>query len=57
MGKTPQVAIIGAGFSGLRCADILMQNGVRVTIFEARNRVGGRVCTQETNLSSIKLIY
>ncbi|OGM39221.1 flavin containing amine oxidase [Aspergillus bombycis] len=43
MSKSPHVAIIGAGFSGLRCADILIQNGARVTIFEARNRVGGRV--------------
>ncbi|KAK1142654.1 hypothetical protein N8T08_007458 [Aspergillus melleus] len=43
MGKKPQVAIIGAGVSGLRCADILAKSGVRVTIFEARNRVGGRV--------------
>lgn len=47
MGKSPHVAIIGAGFSGLRCADILIQNGARVTIFEARNRVGGRVCTRK----------
>lgn len=43
MGKTPRVAIIGAGVSGLRCADILGQNGAQVTIFEARDRVGGRV--------------
>ncbi|KAJ5582350.1 hypothetical protein N7535_000970, partial [Penicillium sp. DV-2018c] len=37
------VGIIGAGISGLRCADILIQNGARVTILEARNRIGGRV--------------
>ncbi|KAE8355185.1 FAD/NAD(P)-binding domain-containing protein [Aspergillus coremiiformis] len=43
LGKSPSVAIIGAGLSGLRCADILIQNGARVTIFEARNRLGGRV--------------
>ncbi|KAF7593603.1 hypothetical protein BBP40_011121 [Aspergillus hancockii] len=43
MGKKPNVAIIGAGFSGLRCADILTQNGAQVTVFEARNRVGGRI--------------
>jgi len=43
MGKIPRVAIIGAGVSGLRCADILGQNGAQVTIFEARDRVGGRV--------------
>ena len=43
MGKTPHVGIIGAGVSGLRCADILTQNGAKVTILEARNRIGGRV--------------
>lgn len=43
MGKIPHVGIIGAGLAGLRCADILIQNGVQVTILEARNRIGGRV--------------
>ncbi|KAL3479179.1 hypothetical protein BJX99DRAFT_245014 [Aspergillus californicus] len=43
MEKRPNVAIIGAGLAGLRCADILIQNGAQVTIFEARDRVGGRV--------------
>ncbi|KAL4945152.1 hypothetical protein BDV06DRAFT_219542 [Aspergillus oleicola] len=43
MSKRPNVAIVGAGFAGLRCADILIQNGAQVTIFEARDRVGGRV--------------
>ncbi|WPH02585.1 Hypothetical protein R9X50_00545000 [Acrodontium crateriforme] len=37
------VAIVGAGFAGLRCADVLLKKGVKVSIFEARNRVGGRV--------------
>lgn len=45
MGPKPHVGIIGAGLSGLRCADILVQNGAQVTILEARDRVGGRVCT------------
>ncbi|QDS76040.1 hypothetical protein FKW77_005306 [Venturia effusa] len=43
-GARPHVCIVGAGVAGLRCADILLQQGVRVTIFEARNRVGGRLC-------------
>lgn len=43
LGRRPRVAVIGAGFSGLSCADVLMQNGAHVTIFEARDRVGGRV--------------
>jgi len=42
-GRKPHVCIVGAGFAGLRCADVLLQQGVQVTIFEARNRIGGRV--------------
>jgi NADPH-dependent 2,4-dienoyl-CoA reductase/sulfur reductase-like enzyme len=42
-GKIPNVAIIGAGISGLRCADVLIKSGARVTIYEARDRIGGRV--------------
>ncbi|KAF1962239.1 FAD/NAD(P)-binding domain-containing protein [Byssothecium circinans] len=43
-GKIPHVGIIGAGVAGLRCADVLLQHGVKVTILEARNRIGGRFC-------------
>lgn len=43
-GKKPKsVIIIGAGFSGLSAAYALKKKGVRVTILEARNRIGGRV--------------
>lgn len=42
-GAKPHVGIVGAGVSGLRCADILLQAGHKVTILEARNRIGGRV--------------
>jgi len=28
----------------LRCAEVLIQNGIRVTILEARDRIGGRIC-------------
>jgi NADPH-dependent 2,4-dienoyl-CoA reductase/sulfur reductase-like enzyme len=42
-GTKPHVCIIGAGFAGLRCADFLLQHNVQVTVFEARNRIGGRV--------------
>jgi hypothetical protein len=40
---TPSVAVVGAGIAGLRCADVLSRSGCRVTLFEARSRVGGRV--------------
>jgi monoamine oxidase len=40
----PRVGIVGAGISGLRCADVLLSRGFDVTILEARNRIGGRVC-------------
>ncbi|KAK4179885.1 putative peroxisomal N(1)-acetyl-spermine/spermidine oxidase [Triangularia setosa] len=37
------IGIVGAGFAGLRCADILIRYGFQVTILEARNRLGGRI--------------
>lgn len=43
MSKSVHVGIVGAGIAGLRCAEILIRNGIRVTILEARNRIGGRV--------------
>ncbi len=42
-GTKPHVCIVGAGFAGLRCADILSQHDIQVTVIEARNRIGGRV--------------
>lgn len=37
------VGIIGAGAAGLAVADYLMAKGVKVKIFEASNRIGGRL--------------
>lgn len=37
------VGIIGAGAAGLFAADILRTKGVKVRVFEASNRVGGRI--------------
>ncbi|MCJ1306777.1 hypothetical protein MMC25_000420 [Agyrium rufum] len=39
----PHIGIIGAGVTGLKCAEILLEKGVRVTILEGRDRIGGRV--------------
>jgi len=37
------VGIVGAGMAGLACADTLRVRGIAATIYEARERVGGRV--------------
>ncbi|KAI1211664.1 FAD/NAD(P)-binding domain-containing protein [Annulohypoxylon truncatum] len=42
-GRKPHVGVVGAGMSGLRCVDILLQHGFEVTLIEGRNRLGGRV--------------
>ncbi|MEO8666725.1 MAG: NAD(P)/FAD-dependent oxidoreductase [Ignavibacteria bacterium] len=39
----PKVIILGAGLSGLAAGKILIENGIDVTILEARSRIGGRV--------------
>ncbi|KAI1498967.1 hypothetical protein F5X99DRAFT_391647 [Biscogniauxia marginata] len=45
--KNPHVGIVGAGVSGLRCADVLLSQGFKVTILEARDRIGGRICQSD----------
>ncbi|MBV9436453.1 MAG: FAD-dependent oxidoreductase, partial [Acidobacteria bacterium] len=42
----PDVLIIGAGAAGLAAAARLSQAGLRVSIVEARDRIGGRVLTK-----------
>jgi predicted NAD/FAD-dependent oxidoreductase len=44
--RTKKVAVIGAGISGLSCARILVQAGVRVTVFEKSRSFGGRCATR-----------
>jgi monoamine oxidase len=38
-----RAVVIGAGFAGLAAADALRAGGAEVAVFEARDRVGGRV--------------
>jgi monoamine oxidase len=42
-----RVVVVGAGFAGLMAAWRLAQRGCDVTVLEARDRVGGRVWSQE----------
>ncbi|KAF4650481.1 hypothetical protein FOZ61_000287 [Perkinsus olseni] len=43
---SPHVAVIGAGLAGLACATYLTMNGVRVTLIEKEDRVGGQCWTR-----------
>ncbi|MEU9043059.1 MULTISPECIES: NAD(P)/FAD-dependent oxidoreductase [unclassified Kitasatospora] len=43
--STYDVIVVGAGASGLNCARLLRQEGLGVVVFEARERLGGRIHT------------
>ncbi len=54
--KPKSVLIIGAGFAGLSAGIVLKKAGVKVTILEARNRVGGRVFTHKPESANGQVI-
>jgi phytoene dehydrogenase-like protein len=47
--QAPTVAIIGAGLAGLSCAVELTRAGISTRVFEASDRVGGRVRSDVVN--------
>jgi len=47
MTKSTEIAVIGAGLSGLSLTRALLEDGRDVTLLEARDRVGGRVLSQQ----------
>jgi len=47
--SSPKIAVIGAGLAGLTTAYRLQQAGLNVSLYEAHNRVGGRVLTVNIN--------
>jgi monoamine oxidase len=40
-----EVLIIGAGVAGLAAAEVLAEQGLNLTLLEARDRIGGRILT------------
>lgn len=46
-----RIAVVGAGFAGLWAAWYLQRCGAEVTVYEATNRVGGRVLTDHNFIS------
>lgn len=46
--QTDEVAIIGAGMTGIACARVLVQAGRRVRLFDKGRGIGGRMATRIT---------
>ena len=53
--KKPTIVIVGAGLAGLTTAYRLHQQGANVHVYEARNRVGGRILTAQVGAESVEL--
>ena len=50
--QTVDVVVVGAGISGLACADALTRLGMSVVVLEARPRTGGRLLSTPLDLGA-----
>lgn len=50
-----RIAIIGAGMCGLTAAHALSERGAEVTVFEARDRIGGRIWSDDSLGATVDL--
>lgn len=55
MAEHNEIVIVGAGMAGLRAAQLLRQQNIKVTVFEARDRVGGRIYTTQVGGTAFDL--
>ena len=55
MPRSDSVVIIGAGAAGLAAARALAEEGIRATILEARDRIGGRIFTTRHPRSALPI--
>src|SRR5580704_10771329 len=53
--KTHDVVVVGAGMAGLTAARSLAEDGLKVLVIEARDRIGGRIWTQRIGDEAIEL--
>ncbi|MCG6888186.1 MAG: FAD-dependent oxidoreductase [Gammaproteobacteria bacterium] len=55
-GSQPSIAIVGGGSGGLRTAHRLMQYGISSTVYEANDRVGGRMYSDRTFFNDNRVV-
>lgn len=55
MEKDPKIVVVGAGIAGLTTSYRLQKGGMNVELYEARNRVGGRIFTAKVGRSLAEL--
>ena len=53
-GGDPDVVVIGSGHNGLTCAAYLAKAGLKVTVVEGEETIGGGTATRELILSGFR---